>query len=115
MKIEILQTSYFIKTIAHLFKKRQLLEDDFDLFLNEISQKPDKGDVISGTNGVRKIRLKSATKGKRGGFRVCYYYAMKERIYLLTIYAKNEQEDLLSEDKKVLKELVAFLKRGSNE
>lgn len=47
--------------------------------------------------------------------RVCYYYyVIKERIYLLTIYAKNEQEDLLNEEKKVLKELVNFFKGKSN-
>lgn len=116
MKREIIQTSYFVKEISGLQKKGNLLEEDFTSFLKDIAQNPEIGDVIPGTGGVRKTRLKSASKGKRGGFRVCYYYfVVKERIYLLSIYAKNEQEDLTTDEKKDLKAVVAFFKRDSNE
>jgi hypothetical protein len=80
-----------------------------------LAENPSLGDMISGTGGVRKTRLKSSSRGKRGGFRVCYVdLANKERLYLLLIYPKNEQENLTMEDKKVLKELVDILKKDKS-
>ncbi len=73
MKRKINQTNYFVKLINNLIKKRQLLEKDFDDFKKELAEHPDMGDIIQGTNGVRKARLKSASRGKSGGSRVCYY------------------------------------------
>jgi len=62
-------------------------------------------------NGIRKVRLKSASRGKSGGFRICYYYlVLNDEIFLLYIYAKNNKEDLNSRDKTTLKEYVRFLK-----
>lgn len=63
--------------------------------------------------GIRQIRLKSAGKGKSGGFRVCYYYLVDEALYLILIYAKNEQENLSAEQKKELKSLVKELKEAN--
>jgi hypothetical protein len=58
------------------------------------------------------VRLKSASRGKSGGFRVCYYdVTRKNEIYLLMIYAKNQQENLTAEDKKDFKALVNILRR----
>lgn len=111
MKLKIIPTKNFIKETNSLLKKGQLLDEDYNSFLNELAHNPNKGDVISGTAGVRKIRLKSASKGKRGGLRVCYYfYVIENRIYLLSIYAKNEQENISIDEKKDLKEIVKLLK-----
>lgn len=38
-----------------------------------ISSRPDCGDVVPGTHGVRKLRWSRAGMGKRGGLRVLYY------------------------------------------
>ncbi|GAC11672.1 hypothetical protein GCHA_3742 [Paraglaciecola chathamensis S18K6] len=35
---------------------------------------PKQGDVIQGTGGLRKLRVASKGKGKRGGSRVIYYF-----------------------------------------
>ncbi|MBS4167244.1 hypothetical protein NEOC65_002350 [Neochlamydia sp. AcF65] len=49
-----------------------------------------------GSGGIRKARLKSTSKGKSGGFRVCYLDTEDRAILvLLSIYSKNEQENLL--------------------
>lgn len=49
--------------------------------------------------------------GKRGGGRVIYIdIEIKECIYLLNVYAKNEQTDLTEKEKKLLKKLVKILK-----
>ena len=114
MKRKIKQTIDFSKAIDSFLKKRQLLQQDFDLFEKELAENPDIGVLVPGTNGVRKVRLKSSSRGKSGGFRVCYYYVThKYEIYLLLIYAKNQQENLTAEDKKDFKELVNVLRRNS--
>jgi len=59
---------------------------------------PELGKIISGTHGLRKLRIALPGRGKRGGARVIYYYWSREsRIYLLLGYAKNVQEDLTME------------------
>ena len=54
--------------------------------------------------GLYKIRLGSASKGggKRGGFRIITYYveqtAAGEVVYLVTIYDKSEEANILKAD-----------------
>ena len=72
---------------------------------------PEVGDVISGTGGLRKMRHGGKGKGKSGGYRVTYLHRPEaEKIYLIVLYAKNEQEDLSSDEKKFLRKLVETLK-----
>lgn len=114
MKRKITQTKYFIKLISNLIKKRQILQEDFDDFKKELAERPEMGDMIPGTGGVRKARLKSASRGKSGGSRVCYYdIDHKNEIFLLLVYLKNQQENLTSEEKKTLKEIVTEIQRNS--
>jgi mRNA-degrading endonuclease RelE of RelBE toxin-antitoxin system len=113
MNREIIPTNHFSKILKGLLKKRQLLQEDYDEFLEELAKNPESGDPIPGTGGVRKIRLKSASKGKRGGFRVFYFYIqIKGRIYLFHILAKNEQEDITEDEKKALRDFANHFKRG---
>jgi hypothetical protein len=69
--------------------------------------RPDAGDLIPGSGGLRKIRMRLAGRGKRGGARVLYYW-MKERsrIYMLLVYAKNARADLSRQEIAELRELV---------
>lgn len=49
--------------------------------------------------------------GKRGGGRVLYIdIEIKECIYLLDVYTKNEKIDLTKKEQKILKKLVSILK-----
>lgn len=115
MKRKIIRTRSFTKESERFIQKRHLLSDDLDSFEKEVAESPEIGDLIPGTAGIRKARIKSATKGKSGGFRICYYHVAKDgRIYLLFIYPKNEKEDLNMQEKKILKEFVAFLKGAKN-
>jgi len=112
MNKQIVQISTFARKVEELIRKHKLLQKDFDEFKRKIAEHPESGDIIQGTGGVRKIRLKSASGGKRGGFRVCYYFHNAEigEIFLITLYAKNEQEDLTADEKKELKKLVDLIK-----
>ena len=80
-----------------------------------ILENPKAGDVIQGTGGVRKMRMADARrgKGKRGGYRVLYLdLPDKEHVHLLYIYSKDERDDLSSEGKKVIRELVKKIKES---
>ncbi len=60
---------------------------------------PDDGAIIKASNGIRKMRWAASGRGKRGGARIIYYYAVKrERILLLDIYPKNEKIDVTAKE-----------------
>jgi mRNA-degrading endonuclease RelE of RelBE toxin-antitoxin system len=45
-----------------------------DELIEFLAKKPDAGEEITGTGGVRKLRWAGMGKGKRGGLRVIYYF-----------------------------------------
>jgi hypothetical protein len=109
---DVIYTSVFSRRLAEFIRTHRLNQEDFDVFQREVAENPEMGDIIQGTGGLRKIRLKAAAKGKSGGFRVCYYFhdIGIGRIYLVTIYSKNEKEDLTPAEKKEFKELISIIK-----
>ena len=93
------------------WKALGLTDEDLRTLQNILLKDPKIGDTISGTGGLRKIRIPIDHTGKRGGGRVIYIdIEIKECIYLLNVYAKNEQTDLTEREKKLLKKLVDVLK-----
>lgn len=88
----------FIQT--HTFAKQWDELDVPDEYLRKLESlllsNPEAGDVIRGSNGARKLRIKiEPTKGKSGGGRVIYVdYVDVGRIYLLSIYGKSSKADL---------------------
>ena len=95
------------------YRREYLSDDEYRRFQDELLENPEKGDVIQGLHGLRKIRIADNTrnKGKRGGARVIYYYLTeKMRIYFFTAYRKNEIEDLTNEQRKLLKIAVETIK-----
>jgi len=72
-----------------------LSEEQFAGLQLHLLQRPDAGDVIRGSGGVRKLRWAAKGKGKRGGVHVIYYWHNSVgEIWLLTLYAKNEAETI---------------------
>lgn len=107
MKRIIVLVKSFEKTIYRLINTKKIAEDDFEDLKKDLAQDPKKGPLITGTGGLRKIRLSSISRGKSGGFRVCYFYDQKrETLFLLLIYPKNDQENLTALEKKTLKKLI---------
>jgi hypothetical protein len=73
-------------------------------------ERPDAGDVVPGTGGVRKVRVPLPGRGKRGGARVLYYHAAaRERVYFLLVYPKNVAVTISEAGKNELKQWVARL------
>lgn len=67
--------------------------------------------VIPGTGGLRKARFSHADSGKRSGVRICYVdFVIEETIYLITVYPKNEKDNLSKEECNEIKQLIQYLK-----
>jgi mRNA-degrading endonuclease RelE of RelBE toxin-antitoxin system len=98
----IIETSIFTRQVQAL-----LDDDDYRRLQTVLALRPDAGDLIQGGGGLRKIRWGVQGRGKRGGVRVIYYWAARqERILMLLIYAKNEQDDLTAAQLKVLRQTI---------
>lgn len=82
-----------------------LLDDDsFAELQTYMAHYPDAGKVIRGSGGIRKLRWAGNQRGKRGGLRIIYYWwVAKDRISMLFIYRKSEQDDLTREQLKLLR------------
>jgi hypothetical protein len=98
----------FIETSAFTRNLVELLPDDnYAVLQLTLKGKPDLGDIIQGSGGIRKMRWNMPGRGKRGGVRVIYYWAVsKDLIYMLSIYAKNRKDDLSSQEIKAMRQIV---------
>ncbi len=96
------ETSVFTRQITRL-----LPDDEYRELQQELIFRPNAGPVIPHTGGLRKLRWRSASKGKRGGIRVIYYWFVSDfEIYMLLAYPKSEKDDLSAQEVKVLRRLV---------
>lgn len=97
-----IETPVFTKRLSGL-----LSDDSYAQFQRQLAERPDMGDVIEGTGGIRKVRVASSGHGKRGGSRVIYYhFTAASQIVLLLIYPKNEKDDLTADERKALKQII---------
>lgn len=82
-------------------------EDERGEFASWLAQKPEAGDVVPGSGGVRKVRWARKGTGKRGGVRVVYLNRLANgEICLLLIYAKSAQDNVPANVLKQLKQEI---------
>lgn len=87
-------------------------KDDDRRLQHELLKNPKAGDVICGTGRLRKIRFAFENQGKSGSTRVCYVdFEAKEIVYLLAVFAKNEQENLSKAERNELKKKIEILEK----
>ena len=86
----------FIEAIAFTkYLYDYLSEDEYLGLQSYLLQYPESGKVVPGSGGVRKVRWAMSDRGKSGGVRVIYYFKKQDdEIWLLTIYSKNEVENI---------------------
>lgn len=108
--IEFIETSIFTEQI-----KKLASDDELKDLQSELIAQPNKGDLIQGTGGLRKVRMKVGNKGKSGSVRVLYVLAHTDKIFLVLAYPKSEKDNLTSDEKSTLKKLVQLLKGEKNE
>ncbi|MBL7066114.1 MAG: type II toxin-antitoxin system RelE/ParE family toxin [Anaerolineae bacterium] len=97
-----------VETLVFTRQVQKLLSDEEYRHLQmELSTRPDMGAIIPGSGGLRKVRWGLRGRGKRGGVRVIYYWAVEQnRLLMLLIYPKNVRDDLSPAQLKTLKQIV---------
>ncbi len=86
----------FIETkLFSQLREGYLSDDEYAKLQEALIEKPECGAVIPGSGGVRKLRWTQPGRGKRGGIRVVYYAKVRDGVlFMLTLYAKNEEENI---------------------
>ncbi len=84
-----------------------MTDEDYRKFQNELISNPERGKIIKGSGGLRKIRWSIEGKGKSGGVRIIYYwFKEKVTILMLLVYKKSESDDWTNQQIKILKTIV---------
>jgi hypothetical protein len=88
--VELIETSTFTRQITAL-----LSDEEYGAFQARLAANPGLGALIQGGGGIRKTRVGVGSRGKRGGARVIYYWAVrKDLILLLYAYPKSLSANL---------------------
>lgn len=98
--LTVVETPIFIKSCEGILSQQEREE-----IIDWLSHQPEVGDVIPGTNGLRKVRWARAGMGKRGGSRVIYLIQyQREQVQLLIAYSKSKFDNLPPDFLRKLKE-----------
>jgi len=87
-----------------------LADEEYRGLQHLLAQNPELGDMMPGTGGFRKLRWADQRRGKgrRGGLRIIYYYfSADQQIWLMTLYGKDEADDLTTAEKRALRDAIA--------
>ena len=96
MIIIFIETPEFVEKFEQVATYLEMIELQDDLIKN-----PYKRNIVKGTGGARKVRMKYNGRGKSGGVRVIYYYVdLQGEIWLLDLYPKSIKKDLSTSEKK---------------
>lgn len=97
-----IETPIFTKQV-----EEGLTHDSYVALQHVLLLQPSAGVVIPRSGGLRKLRWAGEQRGKRGGFRVIYYWDKpRETFFMVFLYAKNEQEDLTPEQARRLRKMI---------
>lgn len=100
--IEVKATPKFMR-----MAQKNMTQEAIQDLTDTLALDPEKGDVIRGTGGIRKIRFRTGKGGgKRGGIRVLYYYDGEYLVLLLTLFKKADQENIDASEKEMLRKLI---------
>ena len=104
MEISFIWSDDFEKDIKRLENAYPSIREDLDKFYKEFNQvKTQRAVAIPKFKRKlwkSRIGSRDMKRGKKGGFRIIFYFDDTERpdeVYLLAIYPKSEREDLSSE------------------
>jgi putative transcriptional regulator len=90
IQVLIIETAIFTRQV-----QAAMAEEAYRELQAALIARPDLGSVIAGGGGLRKVRWRASGRGKRGGARIIYYWAVNQEVILmLFLYPKNVQGDL---------------------
>jgi len=100
--MQFIETQTFTRLILEL-----LTDDEYRALQCSLMERPDQGDIIKGSGGIRKVRVAAKGKGKSDGIRMIYYWiTARGQIYMLLAYPKSKKDDLNAEELALLSALV---------
>lgn len=103
--MEFIETPTFTRMVTSL-----LTDDEYQGMQNELVENPERGDLIKGGGGIRKLRYAVQGRGKSGGVRSIYYWVKdRHQIYMLVVYPKSKKDDLTDKETATLREFVKEL------
>jgi hypothetical protein len=98
----IVETPIFTRLIQELMS-----DDDYKDLQEALVNRPDIGDLIKGSGGIRKVRWSLEGTGKSGGVRAIYYWVVNDdHIRMLYVYPKGKQANLTKAQVVQLKAIV---------
>jgi hypothetical protein len=93
-----------VETPTYLAVANKLFSEEERAIVALVAADPECGDVIRGTGGFRKVRVARKGMGKSGGARVVYIWRNnKFPLFLITVFPKNEKENLSMAERNALK------------
>ena len=100
-----------VETLVYAKQVDRLLTADEQRKLHTLlSMKPDAGEVIQDSDGMRKVRWGREGHGKSSGVRAIYYAVADEgAVYMLFMYPKSEQDDLKPDQLERLRRVLRIL------
>lgn len=95
-----------VETPSYLRKAKALFSQaEMEAIVETVATKPDCGVLLEGTGGFRKFRVGRSGMGKSGGARVVYIYRNETfPVFLITVFAKNEKQNLSRAECNALKQ-----------
>jgi hypothetical protein len=86
-------------------------DDEYTAFQFQLALRPDKGRLLVGCGGVRKVRMAAKGKGTRGGARVLYLHLPNRHlIYFLYLFTKGDAENLSAGGKRAVRQMAEQIK-----
>ena len=107
MNYRIIPSDEFKKNVKTLKKNYRNIKHDIELLAEELLKNPFIGTSLG--NNTYKVRIKNSdnNKGKSAGYRIITYIVDKDsKIFLVSIYSKSEQDNILDTE---LEELIKCL------
>jgi hypothetical protein len=101
-----------VETKEYLRRPRQcgISDQEREEIIDFIAENPLAGDEIPGTGGARKVRFARPGKGKSGGYRIITFFSGQSiPVFLLTVFAKNEQANISQADKNTLRRALGAM------
>jgi hypothetical protein len=94
----VVETPSYLRAAEAIFTESERLD-----IVSMVAADPERGEVIQGTGGFRKVRVGRGGMGKRGGARVIYILRNAGfPIFLITAYPKNAKENLTQKERNEL-------------
>ena len=110
------KTRIFIEhsSFSGLVESGEMTDADLKAIQNDIMA--GLGDTMPRTGGLKKLRGKTRSTGKRGGWRVIFAdYASRQITILIVAYRKAKQENLTPSQEKSMRTLKACLDKQIKE